>query len=74
MGLKDWLIGIHTPYKGTFHDGDWLKEIGSEILLDMRILDGWKSELVKMNEGKEGGKYVYPKAFIRLFGYHENFL
>lgn len=40
-----------------------------EILLDMRILDKWESELAKLNEGKEGGQYVYPETFIRLLGY-----
>ena len=40
-----------------------------EILLDLRILDGWGSELEKMNAGKEGEQYVYPDVFIRLLGY-----
>ena len=40
-----------------------------EILLDLRILDGWDSELEKMNKGKEGEQYVYPDVFIRLLGY-----
>jgi hypothetical protein len=31
-----------------------------EILLDLRILDRWNSELEGMNKGKEGGRYVYP--------------
>jgi IS5 family transposase len=37
-----------------------------EILLDLRILDRWDSELERMNEGKEGGQYVYPEIFVRL--------
>lgn len=40
-----------------------------EILLDLRILDRWDSELERMNAGKEGGQYVYPEIFIRLLGY-----
>ena len=40
-----------------------------EILLDLRILDRWDSELERMNEGKEGGQYVYPEIFVRLLGY-----
>lgn len=40
-----------------------------EILLDLSILDGWDSELEKMNAGKEGEQYVYPDVFIRLLGY-----
>jgi hypothetical protein len=40
-----------------------------EILLDLRILDGWNSELERMNAGKEGGRYVYPEIFVRLLGY-----
>jgi hypothetical protein len=40
-----------------------------EILLDLRILDRWDSELERMNAGKEGGRYVYPEIFVRLLGY-----
>jgi len=40
-----------------------------EILLDLRILDSWDSELERMNKGKEGGRYVYPDVFMRLLGY-----
>jgi IS5 family transposase len=40
-----------------------------EILLDLRILDRWDSELEGMNSGKEGGRYVYPEIFVRLLGY-----
>ena len=40
-----------------------------EILLDPRILDRWDSELAEMNEGKEGGRFVYPEIFIKLLGY-----
>jgi hypothetical protein len=40
-----------------------------EILLDLRILDRWDSELERMNAGKEGGRFVYPEVFVRLLGY-----
>jgi len=40
-----------------------------EILLDLRILDKWDSELESMNSGKEGGRFVYPEVFVRLLGY-----
>ena len=40
-----------------------------EILLDLRILDRWDSELERMNAGKEGGRHVYPEVFVRLLGY-----
>ena len=40
-----------------------------EILLDLRILDRWDSELERMNDRKEGGRYVYPEIFVKLLGY-----
>src|SRR3972149_10769616 len=40
-----------------------------EILLDLRILDRWDSELAEMNARKEGGRYVYPEIFVRFLGY-----
>ena len=40
-----------------------------EILLDLRILDRWDTELERMNAGKEGGRYEYPDIFVRLLGY-----
>jgi IS5 family transposase len=40
-----------------------------EILLDLRILDRWDSELERMNARKEGGRFVYPDVFVRLLGY-----
>jgi hypothetical protein len=40
-----------------------------EILLDFDVLDNWNSELEKMNECKEGRKFVYPDSFIKLLGY-----
>lgn len=47
---------------------EWLVRRG-EILLDLRILDRWDSELERMNAGKEGGRYVYPDIFTKLLGY-----
>ena len=40
-----------------------------EILLDFDIIDNWDIELAKMNECKEGRKFVYPDSFIKLLGY-----
>ena len=40
-----------------------------EVLLDFDVIDNWHLELEKMNEGKEGRKFVYPDSFIKLL-YH----
>ena len=40
-----------------------------EILLDLRIVKGWKRELAEMNEGKEGAQYEYPQSLIRLLAF-----
>jgi hypothetical protein len=40
-----------------------------EILLDLRIMKGWKHELIEMNEGKEGARYEYPDSFVRLLAF-----
>lgn len=40
-----------------------------EILLDLRIMKGWKHELAEMNEGKEGARYEYPDSFVRLLAF-----
>jgi len=40
-----------------------------EILLSFDVIDNWDTELEKMNEGKEGKKFVYPDSFIKLLGY-----
>lgn len=40
-----------------------------EILLGFDVIDNWDKELAKMNEGKEGRKFVYPDSFIKLLGY-----
>jgi len=37
-----------------------------EILLDLRIMKGWRRELADMNEGKEGACYRYSDSFVRL--------
>jgi Transposase DDE domain len=40
-----------------------------EILLDFDLLDEWTEELKKMNNGKEGARFRYPEAFMRLLAY-----
>ena len=40
-----------------------------EVLLDFDVIDNWDSELEKMNQRKEGRKFVYPDLFIKLLGY-----
>ena len=40
-----------------------------EVLLDFDVMDNWISELDRMNQGKEGRKFVYPDSFIKLLGY-----
>ena len=40
-----------------------------EVLLSFDVIDNWDTELEKMNEGKEGKKFVYPDSFIKLLGY-----
>lgn len=40
-----------------------------EVLLDFDLLDEWKEELKKMNDGKEGGRFRYPEPFMRLLAY-----
>ena len=40
-----------------------------EVLLDFDVMDNWDSELEKMNQRKEGRKFVYPDSFIKLLGY-----
>ena len=57
MAARDWK-----------HINDGLVRRG-EILLDLRVLDRWDSELEEMNAGKEGGRYVYPDIFAKLLGY-----
>jgi len=38
-----------------------------EVLLDFSVVDGWRGELERMNDGKVGEPYHYPESFIRLF-------
>jgi Transposase DDE domain len=41
-----------------------------EILFGFDVIDNWHVELIeKMNEYKEGRKFVYPDSFIKLLGY-----
>ncbi|HEX2407219.1 MAG TPA: IS5 family transposase [Nitrososphaeraceae archaeon] len=40
-----------------------------EVLLSFDVIDNWDTELEKMNEDKEGKKFVYPDSFIKLLGY-----
>ena len=40
-----------------------------EVLLDFDVIDNWPTELEKINQGKEGRKFVYPDSFIKLLGY-----
>ena len=40
-----------------------------EVMLDFDVIDSLDSELVKMNDGKEGASYRYPDSFIQLLGY-----
>jgi len=39
------------------------------MLLDFSVMDEWERELERANEGKVGGQYRYPEAFIRLLGF-----
>ena len=32
-----------------------------EVLLDFDVIDNWDNELEKMNQCKEGRKFVYPQ-------------
>ncbi len=38
-------------------------------MLDFDVIDKWGTELTKMNNNKEGRKFVYPNSFIKLLGY-----
>ena len=40
-----------------------------EILLDFSVMDEWKRELERANDGKVGEPYHYPEAFMRLLGF-----
>ena len=58
----------------SYHVLNWKKYNESlvrrgEILLDFDVIDNWDYELEKMNQGKEGRKFVYPDSFIKLLGY-----
>ena len=38
-------------------------------MLDFDVIENWGTELTKMNNNKEGRKFVYPNSFIKLLGY-----
>jgi hypothetical protein len=40
-----------------------------EVLLDFDLLDEWNEDLKRMNDGKEGARFRYPEAFMRLLAY-----
>ncbi len=40
-----------------------------EVLLDFDLLHEWEEDLRKMNDGKEGARFRYPEAFMRLLAY-----
>jgi hypothetical protein len=40
-----------------------------EILLNFSIINNWRQELKKLNEGKVGEPYHYPESFITLLGF-----
>jgi len=40
-----------------------------EILVDLRIMKGWRRELAQMNRGKEGARYEYPGTLIKLLAF-----
>ncbi|TLM99946.1 IS5 family transposase [bacterium] len=40
-----------------------------EILLDFDLVGEWEDGLRRMNEGKEGARFEYPEAFMRLLAY-----
>jgi len=37
-----------------------------ELLFDTDFLAGWRSELEKMNDGKEGARFAYPNSFLNM--------
>lgn len=37
-----------------------------ELLLDPRFLSGWREELERLNDGKEGARYLYPDSFVSM--------
>ena len=55
-------------------DRDWSKYNDElvrrgEIELDASIMEEWKNELKKENEGKVGEPFHYPEAYIRLIAF-----
>ncbi len=37
-----------------------------ELLFDTDFLAGWRSELARMNKGKEGARFAYPNSFLNM--------
>jgi hypothetical protein len=37
-----------------------------ELLFDPDFLSGWEEELNKMNEKKEGARYLYPNSLMNM--------
>ena len=37
-----------------------------ELLFDTDFLAGWRSELARMNRGKEGARFAYPNSFLNM--------
>jgi hypothetical protein len=37
-----------------------------ELLFNTDFLSGWRRELVSMNQGKEGARYLYPNSFLSM--------
>jgi len=53
---------------------DWSRYNGGlvrrgEVLLDFPVMDEWRHELERANDGKVGEPYHYPEAFMRLLGF-----
>ncbi|MEO9365912.1 MULTISPECIES: transposase [Candidatus Nitrosocaldus] len=45
-----------------------------EILLSFNALCNWRSELKRMNRGKEGRRFIYPNSFIIMVAYIKVYL
>src|SRR5438552_16055515 len=55
-------------------DRDWHSYNASlvrrgELNLDSSVLEEWKRELKKANDGKNGEPYHYPESYIRLLAF-----
>jgi hypothetical protein len=68
------MVEIRRWGKGYVDKRNWKEYNASlvrrgEILLDFDLLDEWKEDLKRMNDGKEGARFRYPEAFMRLLAY-----